>query len=98
MFSLYRDPEGDDVFTRTTPSSQTGSGDKAKVANSRTVESLRNEVKDLKLALSKYEPDILKKPPSRVSFSDSGSIKYQVSSKDINNTTVDGGKIDSTAL
>lgn len=86
------------MFTRTTPSTPSGSNDKSKVANSRTVESLRNEVKDLKLALSKYEPDILKKPPSRVSFSESGSIKYQLSSNDINGTTIDGEKIDSTPL
>ena len=98
MFSLYRDPEGENVFTRTTPSTPSGSSDKAKAANSRTVESLRNEVKDLKLALSKYEPDILKKPPSRVSFSESGSIKYQSCSNDINSSTVDGAKIDSTAF
>ena len=89
MYSLYRDPKGENVFTHTTPSTPNGSSDKAlKTASNHTVESLRNQVKELELALSKYEPGILKKPPTRVSFDESGSIKYPLSSNDVATPTI----------
>ena len=54
MISLYRDPDGENVFSKTTPSLSHGSMQTNKDAlkeNERVIESLRNRVKELESSL-----------------------------------------------
>ena len=97
MVCLYYDPEGDNVFTRSTPSSSsprvtTNATEKGQ-ENNRMIESLQSKVKELQLSLAKYEPDILsystplEKRPSKVTFSELQQKQhYSVSSTNADTT------------
>lgn len=84
MVSLHRDPEGENVFSRSTPGSSHSptatsnvreKGQKGQQLESyREIESLQGQVKELQLALSKYEPEVsgqFEKRPSLVTFNES---------------------------
>ena len=81
MVSLYRDPEGENVFSKSTPGSTSSpqittnaSGKGQKLENNNwKIESLQDQVKELQFALSKYESDNseqLERRPSKVTFSE----------------------------
>lgn len=71
MVSVYRDPEGKTIFSKSNPSSAPISTGDNEWGNNPTIESLQCKVKDLQFALSKYEPHLseeTKKRSSKVTF------------------------------
>ena len=54
MVILYRDPQGKNVFSESTPSSD-GNSIRLEQENNRTIKALQCKVNDLQLALSQYE-------------------------------------------
>ena len=79
MVGLYRDPQGEKVFSKSAITSPYTNGDKGKLGSSdQTVESLQTKVKELEAALSKYENtqisavEPMGKTTSKVSFSTDG--------------------------
>ena len=74
MLSLYRDPLGEKVFSKSV-ASQSPHATERLDSNDRTIETLQNKVKQLEVALSKYESSqnfntepLSKKTVSKVSF------------------------------
>lgn len=97
VVSLYHDPEGVNVFTRSTPTSNsphdaTDAGKKLS-ESSCTVESLQSKVKELQLALSKYEPEmagsskLYEKRPSIVTFCEIEQNKHHSSNNGVDTAT-----------
>ena len=108
MVCLYRDPEGKDVFSKSTPASSSlsqitsadGKGQKLE-NNNWKVESLQDQVRELQLALSKYEPDntgLLERKSSKVTFSEVEQNQLHSSSNGVATSNGTGSEMNSTAL
>ena len=67
MVSVYRDPEGKNVFPQSNPSRTPISADDKEQGTNSTIESLQCKVKELQFALSKYEPHLSEEPKNRSS-------------------------------
>ena len=102
MASLYRDPEGEDVFSKSTPGSlnspqATGAGGKAlKLENK--VESLQDQVRELQFALSKYESNNNERKSSKVTFSELDQNQLHSPSNGVTTGNGTGSEMNSTAL
>ena len=108
MVCLYRDPEGEDVFSKSTPGSSsspqvTSAGSKGQKLenNNWKVESLQDQVRELQLALSKYEPDntgLLQRKSSKVTFSEIEQQQHHSPSNGVTTGNGTGSEMNSTAL
>lgn len=105
MVCLYRDPEGEDVFSKSTPGSSgspqaSNAGGKGQKLDWK-VESLQEQVRELQLALSKYEPDntaLLESKPSKVTFSEVEQNQYHSPTNGVATSNGTGSEMNSTAL
>ena len=70
MVSVYRDPEGKNVFSASNHSSSPDMAGNIEQGNNATIESLQCKVKELQLALSKYESEQPNKRSSKVTFTE----------------------------
>ena len=75
MVGLYRDPHGKKIFSKSAAAQHATAGtDKNRLSKDQTIESLQVRVKELELALSKYDNpqtqnfEAVSKKTSKVSF------------------------------